>query len=256
MEKIFIKNRKGERMCVEIARNPDQKGLAFIMHGLGGFKEQPHVRTFGEAFREKGFTVVWFDTTNSMGESDGRYEDATTTNYYEDLEDLISWASAQSWYQEPFYLSGHSLGGISTALFAQKYPEKVKGIAPISPVVSGKLTLETEAMLEEWKKTGWRVTESKSKPGLIKRLPWSHIEDRIKYNLLPEAAKLTMPVLLIVGSEDPVTPPKHQQLLFDALPEPKEYHVIEGAPHTFRDPKHLTEIKQLFLKWIDKVEAC
>ena len=41
------------------------------------------------------------------------------------------------WYGEPFVLVGHSLGGISTALFAENYPDKVKALAPISTVVSG-----------------------------------------------------------------------------------------------------------------------
>jgi hypothetical protein len=35
---------------------------------------------------------VLFDTTHSFGESGGNYEDATTTQYYQDLEDVISWA--------------------------------------------------------------------------------------------------------------------------------------------------------------------
>lgn len=118
------------------------QGLAFVMHGLGGFKEQPHIRVMAEAFKQKGLTVVTFDTTNSIGESDGKYEDATTTNYYEDLEDVIVWASRQPWYKKPFYLAGHSLGGICTALFSEKYPDKVKALAPISTVVSGKLSTQ------------------------------------------------------------------------------------------------------------------
>ena len=60
------------------------------MHGLGGFKEQKHIQTFADAFLENNFTVVLFDTTHTYGESEGKYEDATTTNYYEDLEDVIT----------------------------------------------------------------------------------------------------------------------------------------------------------------------
>src|SRR3989344_7367385 len=138
--KIFIKNRNDKKIAVVVDKNQKSKGLAFVMHGLGGFKEQKHIQTFADAFREKGFIVIRFDTTNTLGESDGAYEDATVTNYYEDLEDVIGWASGQRWYQEPFYLAGHSLGGLSVALYAEKYPEKVKGLIPISTVVSGKLS--------------------------------------------------------------------------------------------------------------------
>lgn len=257
MEKLFIKNRKEENISVLVEKSENQKGFAFVMHGLGGFKEQNLIATFAEAFKERGFNVVRFDTTNTFGESDGNYENATITNYYEDLEDVIKWAKKQEWYQEPFALSGHSLGGICISLYAEKYSEKVLAIAPISTVISGKLSAEAykRYRIEEfvkWEKTGWREEQSHSKPGIIKRLPWSHFIDRLKYDLLLQANKLIMPVLLITGKDDTITPPEHTQILFDALPGPKEFHVIKNASHTFRNKEHLKEIKTLFLKWIDK----
>ncbi len=252
MEKLFIKNRKEQKMAVLIEEIPEQKGLAFVMHGLGGFKEQPHIETFANAFRKKGFSVIRFDATNSFSESEGDIEKATVTNYYEDLEDVIEWAKTEKLYQEPFVLAGHSLGGICTALYAEKYPEKVKALAPISTVVSGKLSADTEDT-KKWKKDGWRISESRSKPGIVKKLPWSHMEDRLKYDLLENVDKLTMPVLMIVGDKDTRTLPDHQKILFDALPGKKELHIIKGAEHTFREKEHLDEIKEILLKWIDKI---
>jgi pimeloyl-ACP methyl ester carboxylesterase len=256
MEKLTIKNRKGQNIVVLLEEAQDQKGLAFVMHGLGGFKEQKHIKAFADAFRDKNFTVIRFDTTNTFGESEGRYEDATTTNYLEDLEDVIDWANSQPFYQEPFYLCGHSLGGISTTLYAQKHPNKVKALAPISTVVSGKLSTESEDKgIKEWEKTGWLEERSESIPGLVKRLSWSHMIDRLKYDVLPDASKLTMPVLLIVGEKDEGTPPKHQQLLFDKLPGEKELHIVKNGPHTFRESDQLEEITKLISGWIDKVES-
>lgn len=253
MEKIFIKNRNNKNLSVVFDVSENQKGLAFVMHGLGGFKEQPHIQVFAESFKENGFTIVLFDTAHTYGESEGLYEDATTTNYYEDLEDVIAWAKTQDWYQEPFWLAGHSLGGISTALYAERHPNEVRGLAPISTVVSGKLSAETKkarGQLDEWKRTGWLIQESESKPGLVKKLKWAEMEDRMKQDLLPEVGKLTMPVLLLVGEQDDSTPPEHQKILFDKLPGKKEMHVIKGAPHTFRDAEHLAEIRAIFTAWI------
>jgi len=261
MEKLCIKNRKDQKISVILDRDETQKGLVFVMHGLGGFKEQDHLQTLADAFIEKGFAVVRFDTTNTLGESDGNYEDATVTNYYEDLEDVIAWASSQSWYQEPFYLVGHSLGGLSVALYAEKYPDKVKGLAPISPVVSGQLSENAHKEFgpesyEEWKRSGWLIKQSNSKPGIVKKLKWSHMEDRLRYDLIPGAKRLTMPVLLITGEKDTSTPPKHVEILFRALPsQTKIHHVIHGAPHTFADPKHLEEIKLMLKNWVTAVET-
>lgn len=253
MNKLFIQNRRNQKLAVVVEEQGDQKGLAFVMHGQGGFKEQPHIRTFIEAFLEKGFTVVSFDAANTIGESGGNMEDASITTYYEDLEDVINWASSQDWYQEPFALAGHSLGGICTALYAEHHPEKVLGLAFVSAVVSGILSWEahTKDELDEWKRTGWRVSESKSKPGAVKKLKWQTMEDRLKYDLLEKADQLTMPVLLIVGDKDTTTPLAHQKILFDKLPAKKELHVIPGAEHTIRKEPYLSQLKQLFLDWID-----
>jgi pimeloyl-ACP methyl ester carboxylesterase len=257
MNKLFIKNRKEQKVCILLEKSLEQRGLVFIMHGLGGWKEQGHIDAFAQAFKDNQFTVVRFDATNSYGESDGDYADATTTNYYEDLEDVIAWAASQSFYEEPFFLAGHSLGGISTALYAQKYPEKVRGLAPISTVVSGKLSQQTKPyspeVLEEWKKTGWLIKESYTKPGLMKKIKWSEMEDRLKYDLLTQVNKLDMPVLLIVGSEDEGTPPEHQKILFDALPGKKELHILNGGPHTFIEQQHLKEIREIMDRWIRTV---
>lgn len=253
MKKEFIKNRKGQNVAVLLDEVKDSKGLAIIMHGLGGFKEQKHLQIMTEAFLDNNYTVVRFDTTNSFGESDGDYADATTTNYYEDLEDFINWSKKQNWHKEPFVLVGHSLGGICTALYAENYPSKVKALAPISTVVSGKLSIESKEQkgeLKEWERTGWRIKPSKSKPGIIKRLKWSHMEDRLKYDLLPKVYKLTMPILLIVGDQDNTTLPEHQQLLYSKLLGKKEIHIIKGAPHTFRTKEHLEEVKSIFKNWI------
>lgn len=40
MQKLFIKNRKGQNVLVIVDESKNQEGLAFVMHGLGGFKEQ------------------------------------------------------------------------------------------------------------------------------------------------------------------------------------------------------------------------
>ncbi|MSU56547.1 MAG: alpha/beta hydrolase [Candidatus Taylorbacteria bacterium] len=255
VQKLSISNRKGQKISVLIEGEERNGPLVFVMHGLGGWKEQLHIQTFADAFLANGFTVVRFDTTNTFGESEGKYEDATITNYYSDLEDVVFWAKSQPWYTEPFWLAGHSLGGICMALYAEKYPGKVAGLAPISTVVSGALTAQTEkhkACREEWERTGWREDVSETVPGRIKRLPWSNMVDRLKYDLLPDVRRLTMPTLLIVGELDDSTPPKHQKLLFDALLGPKEMHIIKGAKHTFIEPEHLAEIKALFDRWIKK----
>jgi hypothetical protein len=252
--KVNITNRKSQKVVVLVEEADDPKGLVFIMHGLSGYKEELQIDAFATAFKEESFTVVRFDTTNTFGESDGKYEDATVTNYYEDLEDVLRWAESQLWFKKPFWLVGASLGAMAVGLYSEKYPQDVAALAPISALVSGTLSLEAmgSEKARHWKDSGWREKMSSSHPGLIKRTPWSHMEDRLKYDLLPQASKLRMPVLLIVGSEDDTTPLSHQQKLLEALPGEKELHVIDGAGHAFREKPHLEEVKHVIKTWILK----
>lgn len=250
---LSIKNRNSLRLAVVVEPHADQKGLAFVMHGLGGTKDGPMQVALSEELRHAHYTVVRFDTTNTFGESEGRFEDATVTSSYADLEDVIAWAKTQAWHRQPFLLAGHSLGASCTAYYAENHPDEVLAVAPIAAVVSGKLSLEAPMQAgkwQEWQRTGWQERGSATKSGLAKRLPWSHMEDRLKYDLLPLANRLTMPVFLLAGELDDRTPPAHQQILLEAVPGPKELHIIAGAPHTFGSAKHLRGMKKCLRTWL------
>ncbi|MFZ3054387.1 MAG: alpha/beta fold hydrolase [Minisyncoccales bacterium] len=167
MSNLFIQNRKELNIAVSINESENQRSLVFLMHGFLGFKEQPLLLEVGKIFKENNFTTVSFDTTNSLGESDGKMEDGTMTGYFEDLEDVISWAKSQKFYFEPFFLVGHSLGGYCVANYAVKN-KNVKSLILLCPVVSGELFQQTndiKEILEEWKETGMRTWNSRSNPG-------------------------------------------------------------------------------------------
>lgn len=257
MQTFSFKNRHGKTIIGNLAIAEEQRGIAFVLHGLAGFKEQEHIKVMAQSLHEHGYTVVNFDSTNGLGESYGGLEAVTATSNYEDLEDVIAWAHTQPWYSEPFILAGHSLGSMCVTLYAEQHPEKVKALAPISTAVSGKLLLNSPNMKQvrgAWEETRWFISDSKSRPGAVKKIPWSFMLDIQKYDILPKANLLTMPVLLVVGEDDPSTPLSNQQKFFKALPEgKKELHIINGAFHTFRSPEHLAELKRIFDGWVEKL---
>ncbi|MFA5358556.1 MAG: alpha/beta fold hydrolase [Patescibacteria group bacterium] len=259
MEKLSFINRRGQKIVVNVRQAKDQAGLVFVMHGFGGFKDQDQIQAIGESFFEKNYTTVLFDTANTLGESEGRVEDGSLTSYYQDLEDVIAWSETRDWYQEPFILAGHSMGSFCIAYYAENYPEKVLAIAPFSPVISGKFLDEAmirrnPAVWEKWRQTGWLEVPSNSKPGAFRRSPWSVVADWDQYDLIPQANKLNMPVLIIVGQNDTSTPVYQVEKFFQALPGIKEMHVIDGAEHTFRTVEHFAEIKKIIFFWLDKME--
>ena len=253
-----IKNRKGLEIVGEILIPKKSIGLAFVLHGLGGFRQQNHIQTIAKTFFENNYTVVNFDATNSIGESGGKYENATMQNHYEDLVDIVNWSKNQEWYQEPFALAGHSLGGFAVAKYAEEYSEKVKAVFPYALVVSGELSFEASKKFKNqeitnWEKTGWTTRQSASKPGTELKLPWSHMEERLKHDLKPNASKLTMPVLFVVGEKDESCPPQHQNIFYDLVPGLKELHIVSEAPHTFKEQKHLNQLKEILDNWLKKI---
>jgi pimeloyl-ACP methyl ester carboxylesterase len=251
-QKVFIKNRFSKQLAVLVEANDAKKGLAFVAHGLSGFKEQTHIQAIANAFTKHGMTAVRFDVANTLGESEGRLEDARVGNYLSDLEDVIAWAAKQPWYVEPFYISGHSLGGTTLLLYAEQQPEKIAGLIPVSAAPSGTLYRQTfsKEELENWEKTGWKIRESKSKPGVLKKISWSFLKDFCEYDVLPGAGKLKMPALIIVGENDKTTPLMHQKLLYEKIAGPKQLHVIKGATHNFRNEKELAELEDVIGKWL------
>ena len=256
VQKFSIKNRYGLEIVGDVIIAEKSIGLAFVLHGLGGYRTQPGMQMIAQTFFENSYSVVNFDATNSTGDSGGGYEHATMQAHYEDLVDVIDWSKKQDWYMEPFVLAGHSLGGYAVARYAEDHPEVVQAVFPFALVVNGELSWkanEHSGELQKWKESGWRVSESKSRPGVIKRLPWSHMEERLKHDLLPHADQLTMPTLFLMGENDSSCPPDHEKILYDLVPGPKEFHVVAGAPHTFRTPEHLEQLKSILSNWIKKL---
>ena len=243
MQKIKIQNRKEQKVAVIVEESPQANSLAFVMHGLGGFKEQPHIETIAQSFKEAGMTVVRFDTTNTLGESDGDYADATVTNYYQDLEDVIAWTKNQPWYREPFYLAGHSLGAVSVTLFSEKFSKKIKALVLTSIVLAGEFF---DGVMEDWRQERYEVN------GITLKEAGKPFEDDFqKYDVIPQIENLQMPILLIVGGQDDLL--GHNKIFHEKLTTEKELHIIEGAQHTFRQPEHLAELKSILDNWLKRI---
>lgn len=251
----MIKNRNGIALSVLVEGENNTRGLAFIVHGLAGFKEQRHIRAMAETFLGANYTVVTYDAAHTIGESGGMLLHVTLTGYSEDLEDVISWASKQSWYKAPAVLAGHSLGAACSIMYAAKYPSQVKAIAPISAFIAGTLYRDIlpESVVREWQRRTYFEEESHSKPGTMKRIGWQFFEDALRYDMRDFAPRIICPVLLVVGSADTGTPLQQQQLFADNLQTPHELHVIEGMGHNPYSSQHIDELRHILADWLESL---
>jgi len=128
----------------------------------------------------------------------------------------------------------------------------------LSPVVSGELNLSAKAATDPesikiWKTQGVQEREFNHETGEKKFLPWSHMEDKLKYNLLPKAHDLTMPVLIVVGDKDTTCPLEHQKMLFEKLGGKKQLEIMVGAEHGSKDPQHQKFMKDALITWMKEI---
>ncbi len=253
MQKLFIKNRKNRDISLLIKRADNPRGLAFVLHGSGGVKENDPMKTFARVFSDNDYNVLSFDATNTFGESYGDFNDLTFSSFYEDLEDVIEWSKQENFYLKPFIISGYSLGGMCSLHFAQNYPKLVKALALISTVFDGELFIKkySEEELLDWKKTGTKTWISKH--GYEKKLKYSYIESLKKADVFSGVNKMKIPIILLCGDLDETTPLDSQKLLFETISSDKEMHIIKGAGHSFHNSEYSSEIYNNLNKWIKKI---
>jgi pimeloyl-ACP methyl ester carboxylesterase len=257
-ERFEIKNKHGLKLVIQVDTPENPTNLVFIAHGQGGSMVQVHIQAFGQAFFENNFRVVYFDATHALGQSEGNLIDVTYDNYIEDLEDVINWARSQDWFQQPFALCGQSMGAQSTAWYAEHHPDEIKLLAPIAPTVNFDLWISTMTpeYRKQWQGRGYKEEMSRTL-GVMKRVGWGVAESLKKFDLIPDAGKLTMPVFFMAGEFDQPCPIENQLKLYDLIPSKKKKFVkIAEAEHSFRNAKtqqygkEVQEAKAALSSWL------
>lgn len=258
-ERFEIKNRQGLKLVIQVDTPANPKNLVFIEPGQSGTIDQKHIEAFAQAFLENDFRTVRFDPTNSLGESGGELVNVTYDSYLEDLEDVINWARTQDWFRKPFAVCGHSMGAQAAAWYAEQHPEEILLTAPMAPVINYELympTIDSEEK-KQWQEKGYQESESRSQPGVFKRVGWGVNESLKKYDIVPKAGKLTMPVINIVGDKDRPCPVENQQIFMEAVASPNKLLVIiPGAQHSYRNAEsdeygeELPKVKEALSSWL------
>jgi pimeloyl-ACP methyl ester carboxylesterase len=262
-ERFEIKNKHGLKLVIQVDTPENPTNLVFIAHGQGGSMVQVHIQAFGQAFFENNFRAVYFDATHALGQSEGNLIDVTYDNYIEDLEDVISWTRTQSWFQQPFALCGQSMGAQSTAWYAEHHPNEIKLLAPIAPTVNFDLWISTMTpeYRKQWQERGYKEEMSRTL-GVMKRVGWGVAESLKKFDLIPDAGKLTMPVFFMAGEFDQPCPIENQLKLYDSIPSKnKKFVKIPGAEHSFRNKetqqygREVQEAKAALSSWLQDLNA-
>lgn len=240
-------------------------GWVVLVHGLG--EHSGRYRQLVAMLNEAGFAVYTFDWPGH-GRSGGKRGHTSVEEALEIIDKIIDEIE-----ERPF-LFGHSLGGLAVIRYAETRPNRIKGVIASSPALAK--SPKTPGFLVTLAKLLGDVLSSVTignglDPELLSRCPAAVVayindplvHDRISFKLgksifvnmekaHEEADKVTVPVLLVVGTGDQITPPEGSRRLFEKLTvRDKTLTEFEGAYHEiFEDPEWGNEFHRTIVEWI------
>ena len=240
-------------------------GWVVLVHGLG-----EHSGRYGRLIRElneAGFAVYAFDWPGH-GKSPGKRGHTSVEEAMEIIDSII-----EELGEKPF-LFGHSLGGLTVIRYGETRPDKIRGVIASSPALAK--SPETPGFMVALAKFLGRVApglvlSNGIRPELLSRnrdAVRRYVEDPLVHDRISaklgrsifvnmelahrEAERIRVPVLLLVGTADIITPPEGARKLFKRLKvEDKTLREFEGAYHEiFEDPEWADEFHRAIVEWL------
>lgn len=241
-----------------------ERGWVILVHGLG-----EHSGRYGKLIsmlNDAGFAVYTFDWPGH-GKSPGKRGQTSVEEAMEIIDSIIDEIG-----EKPF-LFGHSLGGLTVIRYAETRPDRIRGVVASSPALAK--SPKTPGFMVVLAKVLGRIAPGLTlsngiDPNLLSRNPDAvkrYIEDPLIHDRISgklgmsiftnmekaheDAGRIKVPILLLVGTGDLITPPEGSRKLFEELKvEDKEIKEFEGAYHeVFEDPEWGEEFHRAIVEW-------
>lgn len=218
-----IRNTQGERLDHTFhPGSSDARELMVIGHGVTGNKDRPALIALSEALAAAGIPSLRISFAGN-GDSEGRFVDSTITKEVADLGCVLD---ALDGFRVGYV--GHSMGGAVGVLRAASDP-RIKTLVSLAGMVDvaqfserkfGTLTPGTGNM---WDKPECPLSQA-------------YVDDmRSIATVLPQAADIGIPWLLVHGTADDVVPLKDSHDALRASHGRAQLLEIDGADHSFTD---------------------
>jgi len=241
-----------------------KKGYVILVHGLGEHFRR-HYRLI-KRLKYEGFKIHAFDWPGH-GKSSGKRGHAKIKDTIEIIDEMVKEIEGK-----PF-LFGHSLGGLTVLRYAEINSKKVKGVVASSPALesgddipaiaqkiisflsylfpkktlSGSIDINkvtrSEKALKKYEEDD--LVQNEMSFALARDL-FHHMKKAHK-----EKKKLNEPTLILVGTEDEITPMEGSERFVKDVKKVK-LKKFEGAFHEiFNDPEHKEEFHQTIQNWLN-----
>ncbi len=237
----------------------EPKAVLLIVHGLA-----EHSGRYGNVinhFVPLGYAIYGVDHLGH-GKSDGervyvkRFDDFTNTlKVY--FDNVRKWQPGK-----PVFLVGHSMGGLISAVYLLDHQAELAGAVLSGPAVKipSNVTPTTifigkilSALIPRFGLIGLEADGVSRDPSIVQAYvsdPLVHrgrMTARLAAEMLQamqrisgQAARITLPILIVQGSADKLVDPAGAKILYDAVCSPdKEIKIYDGLYHeVFNEPEH------------------
>ena len=238
-EKIIFQNSKGQKL-VGVLYSPDSEEypIVIFVHGYTSDKNTSKGKRLGELLPEKEIGLFAIDLSG-RGESEGKFEDTTITQYIDDIKCAVD---EMSKYTNKIGVVGSSLGGLVSLQQTAK-DKRVNTLVLLSPVSNfphkSRRKEFSQEGVKEWKEKGFIFTKS-GRFGMLK-LNFSYYEDGLKYGDYSVYEEIDIPVLIIHGTADESVPLEETYELIKHLKSHKLIE-LEGADHRYTNPEDFNKV--------------
>lgn len=234
--KIFIKNRYGNKLCGVLNIISDDESMTIICHARGSHKDSRATLNISKTLTENNINNFRFDFT-SDGESEGNELDVNDTKLCEDLESVIEYFTKKGY--KDFILIGASLGGrIISLIDTDKYNVK-KMIMWYPAIIYKNIFKRIKNKLFRKKEEKIALKEGYFLMHDRKKMSLEYLEQERKMDYYKKAISISVPVLIIQGSGDPFAD-YHNAIKISQNNKNAKLILIENENHGFKkDDKNL-----------------
>ncbi len=247
-EKIFFENSKGNKLCGILSNPTKDKGKPIIIlcHGFSTSKNSGTYVSLGQILNKAGISTFRFDFFGH-GESEGKFEDVTTSEAVNDILNAIKLLKRLGYTK--IGLMGGSFGGIASTMAASKTNDLfVLALkSPVSNYEEKEIVTKSKKELEEWKRKGYRYYVSGD--GRKLRLNYTFYKDFEKNNGYEAAKQIKVPTLIVHGDKDESVPVEQSKKIASIIRNSR-LEIIKGADHRYSEPEHRERMLNLISKFI------
>ena len=235
-----IRNHLGEKLDYAFHGEATGSGrLLIIGHGVTGNKDRPWAEALANAVAASGTPALRFSFSGN-GDSEGDFRDSTISKEVQDLSAVIDAASAEGYDEIVF--AGHSMGG-AVGVIAAAQDDRIARLISLAGMVYTRKFAEVE-FGDATPDQGF-MWDDEDCP-----LSKTYVEDMNAIgDVLDRAPQITVPWLLIHGSEDDVVPIQESRDIMPKAGGPTEFVEIPGSNHVFADDA-LQPMIDAVLNWL------